>query len=630
MTACVFLSVPSTSSRGTSASAVQSNTTSFDHVKRPMNAFMVWSTKRRKELAKENPTVHNSVLSKRLGIEWRALSEKDKLPYIKAAMKIRERHNAKYPGYRYSSKKKKKQSEVRHLSTVYRAVALTGMGHMQHVIHHHPVSSRPASSVDSPLRGSPLQQPTVSFAGHSAPFLSVPSQQPTILLHQPTNPSVQPTIPSVLLQQLPVQPVASTQSRTSPLQQLTYSLTTIHQHQPSTTSSNSHLERIPLSQQQLPVVSSAGSCPSTASETLQQQPVIHYVDGSPPQRYQPVISSAGSSGRQQPVIPSHSVQTSLEEPPVICIDDSPLQQYQQSVNSPAGCSGGSSPVSVISSEGCLVPTSLPAVAPSADDSDHSVQFSPSEQLPVVASADCVVMTAVQQQQSTSSFSGGEDEVSVLTEVPLLPIVNSITSHGMAGVNGINSECQGIDYIIHKAILQATYRATRVADVPALPVICLDDSPLQQYQPVVSSVVCSPVQQQSVVSSEGCLVPTTLLQVTAVDDVDVDNDEWSNNVLGNSPASLVAVNDTHTGVEPSSTTNAISPSNSKPPSSPLSGRSSHLPLPPLILVDSLNAQEAEHFVSPVTSHVATLTSYTITATQSRLKGNNVAINWSAST
>lgn len=50
---------------------VNSGSKNKPHVKRPMNAFMVWAQAARRKLADQHPHLHNAELSKTLGKLWR-------------------------------------------------------------------------------------------------------------------------------------------------------------------------------------------------------------------------------------------------------------------------------------------------------------------------------------------------------------------------------------------------------------------------------------------------------------------------------------------------------------------------------------------------------------------------------
>uniref|UniRef100_G3NK61 SRY-box transcription factor 32 n=1 Tax=Gasterosteus aculeatus TaxID=69293 RepID=G3NK61_GASAC len=97
----------SVNSDSSCASPEAKSVSAQQRVRRPLNAFIIWTKEERRRLAQLNPDLENTDLSKILGKTWKAMSLVEKRPYMQEAERLRVQHTIDYPNYKYRPRRRR-------------------------------------------------------------------------------------------------------------------------------------------------------------------------------------------------------------------------------------------------------------------------------------------------------------------------------------------------------------------------------------------------------------------------------------------------------------------------------------------------------------------------------------------
>lgn len=81
-----------------------------DRIRRPMNAFMIFSKRHRAVVHQRHPNQDNRTVSKILGEWWYALGPEEKQKYHELASEVKEAHFKAHPDWKWCSKDRRKSS----------------------------------------------------------------------------------------------------------------------------------------------------------------------------------------------------------------------------------------------------------------------------------------------------------------------------------------------------------------------------------------------------------------------------------------------------------------------------------------------------------------------------------------
>ncbi|XP_052258795.1 protein capicua homolog isoform X2 [Dreissena polymorpha] len=83
-----------------------------DHIRRPMNAFMIFSKRHRPLVHQRHPNQDNRTVSKILGEWWYALGQEEKQEYHNLARQVKEEHFKAHPEWKWCSRDRKRSSTI--------------------------------------------------------------------------------------------------------------------------------------------------------------------------------------------------------------------------------------------------------------------------------------------------------------------------------------------------------------------------------------------------------------------------------------------------------------------------------------------------------------------------------------
>ncbi|KAM9602971.1 transcription factor SOX-30 [Morphnus guianensis] len=182
------------------------------HVKRPMNAFMVWARIHRPALAKANPAANNAEISVQLGLEWSKLTEEQKQPYYDEALKIKQRHREEFPGWVYQPRPGKRKRFPLPVSAVF-------SGTSQSIITTNPAGicpfQSPAYSVVIPNVKNNIGHPVCETPAIRLPVSSIQQAGPITLFQTTSASTASVALPAPTLS---LRPVISPQHFAEPAQ----------------------------------------------------------------------------------------------------------------------------------------------------------------------------------------------------------------------------------------------------------------------------------------------------------------------------------------------------------------------------------------------------------------------------